>query len=83
MLDYLKQMGGVSVLSKLSKIKSEILYNLIDDSDGFYINEIHPSYRSRINITFRIKGGPEMEDKFVKLAAQAGMISLKGHRYKY
>lgn len=67
-------------MEKLCRIKSEILYNLIDDSDGFFINEVHPTCRSRINVTFRIKGGKEVEDKFLELAQKAGMIQLKGHR---
>lgn len=76
----MKTSGGIEVKEKLSKIKSDILYNLIDDSDGFYLNEVHPMCRSRVNVTFRIKGGAELEEKFVKLAIQAGMIQLKGHR---
>ncbi len=67
-------------MEKLSKIKSDVLYNLIDDSEGFYKNEVHPKCRSRINVTFRIKGGEKVEEKFLKIAKESGMIELKGHR---
>lgn len=76
----MKKQGGIKKAEKLSKIKSDIIYNLIDDSNGFYTNEVHPTYRSRINITFRVQCDPELEKKFVKLAEQAGLIHLKGHR---
>lgn len=79
-LEYWKKEGGIETTEKLSKLKSEILYNLIDDSDDFYINEIHPNCRSRINVTFRIRGGVPVEKEFLKLAEQHGMIQLKGHR---
>ncbi|KAK7598358.1 hypothetical protein V9T40_006593 [Parthenolecanium corni] len=79
-LKHVKKVGGIQAMEKLCRIKSEILYNLIDDSDGFFINEVHPTCRSRINVTFRIKGGKEVEDKFLELAQKAGMIQLKGHR---
>lgn len=80
-LKHVKKVGGVQAMEKLCQMKSEMLYNLIEDSDGFYINEVHPSCRSRINVTFRIRGGKEVEDKFLELAQKAGMIQLKGHRY--
>lgn len=67
-------------MEKLSEVKSQILYDVIDESEGFYINEVHPSCRSRTNVTFKIKGGEEMEKKFLKIAAELKMIQLKGHR---
>lgn len=68
-------------MEKLCGIKSQLLYDVIDDSEGFYTNEIHPDCRSRINVTFRIKGGVNMEQNFLNLAdEQMNMIQLKGHR---
>lgn len=68
-------------MEKLSAIKSQLVYDVIDDSEGFYVNEVHLNCRSRINVTFKIKGGPDVEKKFVKLAEeQLNMIQLKGHR---
>lgn len=76
----MKKTGGIKQVQKLSKKKSDLLYNLIDDSNGFYVNEVHPNCRSRINVTFRIKCDAELEKKFLKLAEQVGLIQLKGHR---
>jgi phosphoserine aminotransferase len=46
--------GGVPVQQEKAKIRSELLYAAIDNSDGYYINNIDPKYRSRINILFTI-----------------------------
>lgn len=68
-------------MENLSAIKSQLVYDAVDNSRGFYTNEIHPECRSRINVTFRIKGGVDMEKKFLKQAEeQMNMIQLKGHR---
>lgn len=80
-LEYIKRNGGIAEMEKLSAIKSQLVYDVIDDSEGFYTNNVHPKYRSRINVTFRIKGGLDVEKKFLKLAEeQLNMIQLKGHR---
>ena len=34
-------------------------------------------YRSRINITFRIRNNPSLEAKFVKEGAEVGLLGLK------
>lgn len=80
-LEHVKKQGGVGAMKKLCTMKSDILYNIIDDSSGFYVNEVARELRSRINVTFRIRGGEPMEKKFLELAKMQGMIELKGHRY--
>lgn len=61
--------------------RSEILYHFLDQSGGFYLNSIQPSYRSRINVTFRIKNDSKLEDDFIRQATDAGFIGLKGHAW--
>jgi len=34
-----------------------MLYDMIDNSKGYYENIIDKKYRSRMNIVFRLKGG--------------------------
>ena len=41
------------------------IYECIDKSNGFYVNNVETKYRSRINITFRIRNNPSLEAKFV------------------
>ena len=70
-------------MEQLSAAKSKRIYNLIDQSDGFYHCPVVPQYRSRMNVVFRV-GGPEgnveLEAAFVRQAEERGMIGLKGHR---
>jgi phosphoserine aminotransferase len=68
------------ILYRVFQQKSELIYNLIENSNGFYHSPVDKKYRSRMNIPFRIKNDPELETKFVQEAVAAGMLSLKGHR---
>lgn len=68
-------------MEKINTQKSELIYNIIDSGD-FYRSTVQKGSRSRMNVTFRIKDESK-EDKFVKEAAEKGMIELKGHRYVF
>lgn len=81
MFKWIKEQGGIDEMERRNEEKSKILYEYIDSSNGFYKNNVIKKYRSRMNVTFRIKDGDdELENKFVKLAGEKEMISLKGHR---
>lgn len=68
-------------MERLAKIKSETIYNIINQSNGFYTCPVDPKCRSRMNVPFRIKGGDEkLEQEFLSGAQKRGMIQLKGHR---
>ncbi|XP_071941565.1 phosphoserine aminotransferase-like [Antedon mediterranea] len=81
--EWVKKQGGVKVMEERSIKKSNLLYDVIDNSENFYCCPVDVSARSRMNITYRI-GGPggneELEKKFVEEAKKQGMVSLKGHR---
>ncbi|KAM7448993.1 Phosphoserine aminotransferase [Porites harrisoni] len=64
-------------------MKADLLYDLIDTSDGFYCGTVEKKSRSRMNAPLRISspgGDQELEKKFVEEAAAQNMIQLKGHR---
>lgn len=64
-----------------SKRKSNLLYETIANSNGFYQNNIPNENRSRTNVPFRIKNGDEtLEEKFLKQAEERKMFQLKGHK---
>ncbi len=71
-------------MSDAAAQKCELLYNAIDKSDGFFSMVVSNGVRSRVNIPFRIynngKADPEMEAKFIKEAADANIVHIKGHR---
>lgn len=80
-LDWIEKQGGVSVIQERNNEKAKILYDLVDQSAGFYTSPVEKSSRSVMNVVFRIKGTDEaLESKFVKEAEAAGLKGLKGHR---
>ncbi|GBN51599.1 Phosphoserine aminotransferase, partial [Araneus ventricosus] len=75
--------GGVSAMDQQSAIKSSLVYEVLDASNGFYHSAIKKENRSRMNIPFRIggsSGNDELETKFLNEAKARKMLSLKGHR---
>nr|XP_002736556.1 PREDICTED: phosphoserine aminotransferase-like [Saccoglossus kowalevskii] len=81
--EWLKEQGGSDVMDERSAIKAKSIYDVIDESNGFYCCPVDPSARSRMNIVFRV-GGPdgteELEKKFVSESTKRKMVSIKGHR---
>ena len=77
-LKWLKKQGGVEGIEKVNIEKAQLLYDLLDDS-AFYRAAAEAGSRSRMNVTFTTPG-PELDAKFVKEAAAAGLVNLKGHR---
>ena len=77
--DWIKRHGGVHVFDELNKRKSKKLYDFIDSQKDFYINRIHPSCRSRMNIVFHLKEEP-LTTLFLDESKQAGLTNLRGHR---
>lgn len=66
-----------------SEKKSKLVYDRIDNSGGFYSCPIDKTYRSRMNVVFRVGGkdGDEaLEAEFLKGAQALKMTQLKGHR---
>merc|ERR1719345_393771 len=80
-LKYTVKMGGVAYWAEQSDKKSGMLYNAIDDSDGFYSCPVDKSCRSRMNIPFTINGDDEaLEKKFLEEAKKVKLYTLAGHR---
>ena len=71
--------GGVEEFARRNARKSALLYAAIDGSGGFYRNEVDPAVRSRMNVPFFLRD-EALDKPFLAEAAQAGLISLKGHR---
>ena len=64
--------------------KSKLLFDVIEESEGFYYDPIELVYRSRVNVPFVIlkdgRADRELEAKFLQEAEQQGLLCLKGHR---
>jgi phosphoserine aminotransferase len=76
--EWIKKKGGLEVMAEINKRKAEKLYAAIDNSD-FYHNPVDPKCRSWMNIPFTL-AKPELENKFLEQAKEAGLVTLKGHR---
>ena len=79
-LAYMLEQGGIPALQAKAVERSTLLYNYIDGSEGYYVNNVEARYRSRINVPFRICNNDELEAKFLSEATAANLIDLKGHR---
>lgn len=80
---WIKRNGGVEGMAKQANAKSELIYEIIDKSNGFYSCPVQSRVRSRVNLPFRIgsaSGDDKLEKEFLTQAEGAGMIQLKGHR---
>ena len=72
-------MGGLANVAKFNEAKAKLLYDVIDNSEGFYDGHAKTSDRSVMNVVFKL-ADDEAVTKFLEQAANAGMTTLKGHR---
>ena len=76
--DWIAKQGGLEGMKKLNQEKAAILYNYLDNQ-SYYTAPVEPESRSMMNVTF-VTGDKELDAKFAKEAAEAGLRNLKGHR---
>ncbi len=74
----LMKKNGLAYYDELAKKRSGLIYDVIDNSDGFYSSDVAKSCRSRMNVQFKLATKAD-DDAFVKAAAAAGFIWLNGH----
>ncbi len=77
--EWLVAQGGLTAMAVKNAEKAAILYDALDNSDGFYTGHAERSARSQMNVTFRLPS-TDLEDKFCGEAAAQGLDGLKGHR---
>ncbi len=78
-LEWLKNdIGGLEKMKGINEAKAKILYDFLDSSSLFR-GTVEKKDRSIMNVPF-VTGNEELDAKFVKEAAAAGFVNLKGHR---
>ena len=76
--EWIKSIGGLTEMKKLNEKKANLLYDYLDSQD-YYIAPVSKESRSMMNVTF-VTGNEDLDKKFAKEAAAAGLKNLKGHR---
>lgn len=74
-----QEVGGLERMEALNRQKAALLYQSLDDSEGFYQGWAAVPDRSQMNVAFRL-GSPELEARFLADAQAAGLSGLNGHR---
>ncbi len=77
--EHIKNHGGLGEMKKKNEEKAAILYDAIDQSDGFYRGHADHPARSTMNVTFNLPS-EELEKQFASEATANGLDGLKGHR---
>jgi phosphoserine aminotransferase len=75
----INDIGGVQRMESINKYKAELLYGLIDRSDGFYQGKVAREDRSMMNVRLGLTTA-ETERRFLAEASAAGFTGLAGHR---
>jgi len=78
-LAWLTSQGGLAAMEQKNIQKAALLYQMIDESGGFYLNHVQPAYRSRMNIPFLLHDDG-LNAAFLESAQAQGLVQLKGHR---
>ena len=76
---WIKACGGLEEMARRNAIKAKLLYDAIDESDGFYRGHADKDSRSFMNVTFRLPN-EDLEKKFVAEALEKNLSGVKGHR---
>lgn len=76
---WLKQQGGLKTMGQINQRKARKLYDIIDASNGFYLNDIERSVRSRMNVVFYLPND-ELHHLFLQQSTAVGLANLRGHK---
>jgi phosphoserine aminotransferase len=73
------EVGGLANMQQRNEEKARLLYDVIDESGGFYRGHAQSEHRSFMNVTFRLPDDAR-ESRFLSEAEKHGLTTLKGHR---
>ena len=82
MMQWILDQGGINKMEQNSIQKSQLLYDLIDSSEGFYSGPLNStaekSLRSRMNIPFELaRGHLNLTEQFLIKAWEQGIVGLR------
>ncbi len=74
--EWILSLGGLDELKRRNERKAVVLYDYIDDQH-YYTSPVDKGSRSICNVRF-LTGDAKLDEKFVKEAAERGLINLEG-----
>lgn len=77
-LEWLQSIGGVPAMQKINQQKFDLFYGEVD-SNPMFVGTCAKEDRSPMNACFLLKN-PELEEEFMKMTKEAGIVGIKGHR---
>jgi phosphoserine aminotransferase len=77
--EWLDSLGGLEAMHQRNQDKAKLLYDVLDESNGFYAGHAQRDCRSLMNVTFRLPSD-ELTSQFVAEAKKQNLHELKGHR---
>ncbi len=77
-LKWVEKMGGIEAMEEHKRIRSKLLYDVIDAS-SLYKGCAEKDSRSFMNVTF-VTGDPEIDKRFIAGAKEVGIENVNGHR---
>lgn len=80
MMEWILDQGGIEAMEENSIAKADLLYGLIEHSNGFYGTPLDQAseYRSRMNVPFCVAGGDEeLTNLFVVECWNRGIVGLR------
>jgi len=83
-MEWMLERGGLPYFEDLAIRRSNLLYNLIDNSGGFWRCFVdNPDFRSRMQVVFTIRDGigknEELVQKFLDETAEMGWLDVRSH----
>jgi len=83
--DWLVAQGGIEQVAVVNGKKAALVYETIENSNGFYVSPVLKEYRSRMTIPFRIYDNGEPSEKLEKILVdmavnERSFREVKGHR---
>ena len=78
--EWILSIGGLEEMKRRNEKKASLLYDYLDGpGQAYYTAPVDKKCRSMMNVVF-VTGDGELDKKFAKEAAAAGLVNLKGHR---
>jgi phosphoserine aminotransferase len=78
-LEHIKKQGGLVAMKEKAELKSGLLYDAMQASNGFYRCPVDEAFRSQMNVVFNLPT-EDLEKQFIAEAKESGFVGMKGHR---